>query len=136
MKKKIIYILALAMAVAMVFAPSVVYANGTTGSDMCSNNDVKNKSDPNYKMICNKGKGEADAENVVKNVLNTVFVWTGIIAVIVIIIGGILYIIAQGDPGKITRAKNTILYAVIGLIVSLLAFAIVNFVLNRVKGGS
>ena len=66
------------------------------------------------------------------SILSTVFVWTSIIAVIVIIIGGIFYMTSQGDPGKVSRAKNTILYAVIGLIVSLLAFAIVNFVLKAV----
>ena len=55
----------------------------------------------------------------------------GVIAVIMVIIGGINYTTSQGDPEKIKKAKNTILYGIIGLIISLLAFAIVSFVLNE-----
>lgn len=54
----------------------------------------------------------------------------GVIAVIAIIIGGIRYTTANGDQGHVTQAKNTIMYAVIGLIVALVSFAIIQFVLN------
>ena len=47
-----------------------------------------------------------------------------------LIIGGIRYVISQGDAKQIESAKNTILYAVIGIIVALLAYAIVTFVVN------
>ena len=70
---------------------------------------------------------------VVQNLLNVVIGITGIIAVIFIIIGGVQYMTSTGDAGKITKAKNTILYAVIGLVVVILAFAIVNFVIANVK---
>jgi hypothetical protein len=50
-----------------------------------------------------------------------------------IILGALRYVISAGDASKITQAKNTILYAVIGLVVALLAFAIVNFVLTSFK---
>ncbi len=59
----------------------------------------------------------------------------GIVAVIVIIIGGFTYITSNGDAAKLTKARNTILYGVIGLVVALLAFAIVNFVLDNVFHG-
>ena len=55
----------------------------------------------------------------------------GAIAVIMIVIGGIKYTISQGDSSAITSAKNTILYSVIGLVVAILAYAIVNFVVDR-----
>jgi hypothetical protein len=58
----------------------------------------------------------------------------GIIAVVMIILGGISYATSQGDPGKIKKGKETILYGIIGLVVSLLAFAIVNFVLGALSG--
>ena len=48
--------------------------------------------------------------------------------------GGLRYILSGGDNKKITDAKNTILYAIIGLIIAVLAFAIVNFVLNAIGG--
>ena len=56
----------------------------------------------------------------------------GAVAVIVIIIGGIRYVMSSGDAGQVQSAKNTILYAVIGLIVVIMAYAIVNFVVTNV----
>lgn len=56
----------------------------------------------------------------------------GAISVIMLIWGGLRYITSGGDSKKITDAKNTILYAIIGLIIAVLAFAIINFVLNAI----
>lgn len=67
--------------------------------------------------------------NVLTNVLNTVYLWSGIVAVIVIIIAGYLYVTSNGDPNSAARAKNAILGAVIGLVIIILAFAITNTVL-------
>ncbi len=67
----------------------------------------------------------------VANITNTLLLIVGAIAVIMIIIGGLRYVLSGGDESGITSAKNTILYAVIGLVVSVLAYAIVNFVLGR-----
>lgn len=68
---------------------------------------------------------------IVKNIINVLFLAAGIIAVIMIIIGGINYAISSGDKGKLESAKNTVLYAVIGLIIAALAFPIVTFVVDR-----
>ena len=57
----------------------------------------------------------------------------GIIAVIMIIVGGIRYTVSNGDPSKIKAAKDTILYSIVGLVVALLAYAIVAFVINWFK---
>lgn len=54
----------------------------------------------------------------------------GIAAVILIIIGGLMYVLSDGDANKVTTAKNTILYAAIGLVVVILAQAIILFVIN------
>lgn len=67
---------------------------------------------------------------VFKQVTNTILYIVGIIAVIMLIIGGIRYVVSGGDSKKVTDAKNTVLYAIIGLIICLLAFAIVNFVVS------
>ena len=84
--------------------------------------------------MCNEEHTEETLIETISNVLDTVYLWVGIIAVIFIIIGGVNYTMSQGDPGKVKKAKDTILYAVIGLIVSLLAFAITAFVLNALEG--
>lgn len=67
-------------------------------------------------------------------IINVVLGVVGFIAVVMIIIGGISFITSQGDSSKVTKARNTILYGVVGLVVALLAFAIVNFVLSSVFG--
>lgn len=69
---------------------------------------------------------------ILSNVINTLIFATGIIAIIFIIIGGIRYVVSQGDEKSVQGAKNTILYAVIGLIIAILAFAIVTFVLKGI----
>lgn len=67
---------------------------------------------------------------VVAKVVNILFTIAGIAAVIAIIVGGVRYILSQGNEKSIEGAKNTVLYAVVGLIIVVLAFAIVNFVLT------
>lgn len=130
MKKIFVAIIAALAALSLVAAP--VYADiDINNNEACNNWDA---SDPNYDLICGKtGDNEEQAQERVKNILNTVFLWVGIIAVIVIIVGGVLYVVSQGDPAKVARAKATILYSAIGLIVVLLSFAIVNFVLTNIK---
>lgn len=65
-------------------------------------------------------------------ILNIFTYIIGAVAVLMIIIGGLRYTTSNGDPTTTTSAKNTILYAVIGLIVAMMANAIVNFVLTNV----
>lgn len=74
-------------------------------------------------------KNNADLKSLT-GVFNEVFFWAGVVAVITIVIAGIFYIISRGDPGKISKAKNALTFSVIGLILVLLAGAIVNFVLG------
>lgn len=73
-----------------------------------------------------------DLTDLIKNIINIVLGVVGILAVVMMIMGGISFITSQGDAGKVTKARNTILYGVVGLIVALLAFAIVNFVLSNI----
>ena len=67
---------------------------------------------------------------VFKQVTNMILYIVGVVAVIMLIIGGIKYVTSGGDAKKVTDAKNTVLYAIIGLVVAFLAFAIVNFVIS------
>lgn len=66
----------------------------------------------------------------VQNIFSIVFAIAAAIAVLMVVIGGLSYVLSAGDPQKTARAKDTILYAVIGLIVSLMSFVIVRFVLG------
>ena len=122
-----------ALAMVVVMAASVSMVMSTVAyADACDS--IEDHDSASYKALCGDKKTEDDATGVVKSVLNTVFIWIGIVSTVVVIVGGVFYMLSQGDPGKVARAKNTILYALIGLIVSLLSFAIVNFVLEKVAG--
>lgn len=66
----------------------------------------------------------------IQSIINILLAVIGIVAVLMLIVGGLKYVFSQGDEKAVNSAKNTILYAIIGLIVAILAFAIVNFVLE------
>lgn len=82
------------------------------------------------------GNQPDDAKDIVKNIINTILGILGVVAVVVIILGGFYFLTSQGDAAKVTKGKNTLLYGVVGLVVALLAFAIVNFVLGSLFKGS
>jgi hypothetical protein len=81
---------------------------------------------------CTKA-GEKSLPSVFGSITNVLLFIIGAISVIVIIIGGIRYVTSGGDQANIKAAKDTILYAVIGLVVAFLAYAIVNFVTTQFK---
>ena len=77
-------------------------------------------------------QGTRTLTGTIKSVGNILIFLTGAISVLMIIIGGVRYSLSGGDQGTITSAKNTILYAVVGVVVSVAAYAIVNFVLTNI----
>lgn len=83
---------------------------------------------------CAKGEGQSTSlfgdGGIFTTIVNIMLFLIGAVAVIMLIIGGIRYVISGGKQEEVTAAKNTILYAVIGIIVAVLAFAIVNFVIT------
>ncbi|HEX6416025.1 MAG TPA: hypothetical protein VFZ62_00685 [Candidatus Saccharimonadales bacterium] len=79
--------------------------------------------------VC-QAQGTDNATSMIEIVVNTMIFLLGAIAVVMIVIGGIRYATSNGDSSSIKGAKDTILYAIIGLIVAILSYAIVNFVLD------
>jgi len=76
---------------------------------------------------------DVSASGGVSSILNIVFALAGLLTVIFIIIGGIKYILSGGDSSGLKSAKETITYAIIGLIVTLIAFGVVNYI-TRIQG--
>ena len=97
--------------------------NGITGGVNCTNEDGN---------LAPTLFGDGGVFTTIVNVLLFII---GAISVIMLIIGGIRNTLSGGDSGAVTSAKNTILYAIIGLVVAFLAFAIVNFVLGSINPG-
>jgi hypothetical protein len=71
-------------------------------------------------------------DNAVGNVLQIVFGIAGAIALVMLMLAAMKYVVSRGDPGEVAKAKNAILYSVIGLIIVATAFAIVSFVVKKV----
>ncbi len=80
--------------------------------------------------LCQPGVKNKSSDQLVGVIVNTLLYVVGGLSVVMIIVGGIFFVISQSDSSAIARAKNTVLYAVIGLVVSFLAYAIVNWVLH------
>ena len=104
-----------------VFTPAVSAANGI---DICSNGNENS-------VYCkNKGSGETQVNGIIKTIVEVLLTAVGAISIIMIVIGGIMFALSSGDAQKAAKARSTILYAVVGLIVSIFASAIVNFVFD------
>ena len=71
--------------------------------------------------------------NKLNSIINIFLYMIGTLAVVMIIVGGIQYALSAGDTGKMTKAKNTIAWSVVGLVIAVLAYAIINFVLGVFK---
>lgn len=76
------------------------------------------------------------ASGIFTTISNVMLFIVGAISVIMVIIGGLRYVISGGNSSNITAAKNTILYAIVGLIIAIMAYAIINFVLESFLPGS
>ena len=127
---KILIVPVLAVAVVALAAPATYASTDCTAGGT----NVTIKTGKN----CAQGEGtqntlfepDANGNSLFKTVTNVLLFLIGAVSVIMLIIGGIRYTLSNGDSGQVTSAKNTILYAVIGIIVALLAYAIVNFVVS------
>ena len=71
---------------------------------------------------------------VLSTIINTMLFIIGFLSVVMLIFGGLRYIISGGNAAAVTAAKNTILYAIVGLIIAIFAYAIVNFVIGSLTG--
>jgi len=88
--------------------------------DQCANNSTA--------AVC-KSKGDTVGP-LIQTVINILLYILGAIAVVMIVIGGLRYTTSNGDSSAIKSAKDTILYSVIGLIVAIMSYSIVNFVIS------
>ena len=119
-------ILALFLATSLLsFAPARAYA-----SEVCAAAGV---SDP---ILCGNGNSDEERElmNRTSNALSVVYTSVGIVAVIVIIIGSIILMTSSGSPDRVQTAKNAIFYAILGIVVTLSAFAATNLTINALEG--
>jgi len=115
----------------MLFGGVVLAQNVDIQSGLCSGANFEFTVDPSG-ADCASGVDATDRINtLVRQVINILSVLVGIVAVVMIIVGGLRYITSGGNDTSVTSAKNTILYAIIGLIIVALSQLIVRFVLGK-----
>ena len=87
---------------------------------------------------CNIDPSHKDDDLIsdVNKIINVVIGVLGVVAVAVVIYGGFLFLTAQGDPGKIKKGKDSITWGIIGLVIALLSWSIINFVLSTAMSAS
>lgn len=139
MKRMILNVFAVAFMVlglTGVASVSPAYASGTTGSGTGTGTGTGTTPTANCKpgeLDCVTAGNDKDLIPTLNKIINAVVGVIGFVAVAMMVIGGISYATSQGDAAKTKKAQNTILYGVVGLVVAILAFAIVNFVLANIK---
>lgn len=137
-KQKIITLVsvfALLMVPALAVSSPAFAASDTVSNALCSgaNNLAINTGGGNSTDCEDSGTDSAESKvnETITQIINVFSTLVGVIAVVMIIWGGLRYITSGGDSGKISNAKNTIIYALLGLIVVALAQFIVRFVLAK-----
>ncbi|MFZ1301906.1 MAG: hypothetical protein WAQ27_05030 [Candidatus Microsaccharimonas sp.] len=121
--KAFIAVFALVIMAAFVFTPVATVAAAGALDSVCADN-------PGSSDICNDENKNATTDDLVSALVNTLLFIVGGLSVVMIIVGGILYATSAGNSSSVTKAKNTIIYSVIGVIVSFIAYAIVNWVIK------
>ena len=77
-------------------------------------------------------EGCTEGTGIFQTIVNVILFIVGAVAVIMIVIGGVRYTVSNGDSNAVTGAKNTIMYAIVGLVVAIIAYALVNFVVVNI----
>jgi hypothetical protein len=141
-KKTVTFAAATAFAFAALLVP-VVPANATTPSTPTTPNSCASGAGSynlNNGKNCAQGAGTPStlfgSNSIFNTIVNVLLFIIGAISVIMLIWGGIRYTTSAGNSANVTAAKNTIMYAIIGLIFAFLAFAIVNWVLVALTPGN
>jgi len=127
--KAIIKKLVTSVAIVAVFAFVAVAVTGDTTSALSLQDGINDAGQ-------GTGGSTTDLGDTFKTIVNVLLYIVGALSVIMLIYGGIRYTVSGGNDKNIAAAKNTIMYAIIGLVISFLAYAIINWVLVAVAGGN
>ena len=138
MKSKILLIIGTAVLLSPVMVPAIASAqvtNQTIQSNLCAGTNAQAAGSTTG---CDSSSASSTFDNIITTIINIFSIVVGGVSVIMIIVGGFRYIISGGNDSSVSGAKNTIIYALIGLVIVALAQLIVHFVLAKAiqAGGS
>lgn len=123
------YFKTIAIAIFSILGTTTIMSSPTLAADadVCSTNVPDS-----VKEAAGCNSNTDSLQSAITNILSAIIGVAGLVSVAYIIVGGIQYMTSSGDSNKTEKAKKTILYALIGLIVCALSFAIVNFTISRI----
>jgi hypothetical protein len=121
--------LLLTLVIVLSFSFGALCNSGTVSAQSTKQLVCQGATDVSNQTDCTGSNTEVN--KLIKTVINLLSIFGGIAAVVMIIIGGLRYVTSSGAPEKVSGAKNTILYALIGLVIIALAQVIVRFVLQK-----
>jgi len=116
---------ALVLGVGLFALPAPAHAFDKGLSDGASSAQGKDQQGDAASLFGDGGQG-----GIFRTITNVLLFLIGAISVIMLIVGGIRYVVSGGDSTAVQNAKNTILYAIVGVVVAILAYAVVNFVIG------
>lgn len=132
LKNKLLIVIAtltLTVPILIVPLPASASCSGTIATSVGSGVDQATGANPN--TACGTGGTlNSGVANVAKLVVNIFSIIVGIVSVVMIIYAGFRYVTSGGESGSVSNAKNTLIYAIVGLIIVVLAQLIVHYVLN------
>jgi Type IV secretion system pilin len=135
-KKLAVVVATLALAIVPMAMPVVAHAASDDIQNCLAQGSSLQISSGNNCSGGSTSGGTKKVNQLITDAVNIFSAIVGVISVIMIIFGGFKYITSGGDSNNVSAAKNTIIYAVIGLVVVAMAQFIVQFVLNKVTSGS
>jgi hypothetical protein len=129
-----IAMVAVLAAPSFALVPTAVHANTANGvcQGVLVTDDSQTVSSSTTAADCDEDASGESFASLSRKIINIFSIVVGTVSVIMIIIGGFRYIISGGDSGGVTAGKNTILYAIVGLVIVLFSQVIVRFVLTNV----
>ena len=140
MKKQIsswlsLLVLSLTLFMGVTITAYAQTAQQQINNGLCTGSNLQFSDNPTDQCAATTNDATDQINNIVHTIVNLLSAVVGIVAVIMIIVGGFRYITSGGNDASVTSAKNTILYAIIGLVVVALAQVIVRFTLSKLTNG-
>ncbi len=119
------------LLIGAMFVGTVAYGVVGDGTTVLAATNTKDEVLKGVEKAGGDKKDSTSMTDLIKNIINLLLFIVGAVAVIMIILGGLRYVTSNGDQAQVKAAKETILYSVVGLIVAIMAFAIVQFVASK-----
>jgi cytochrome bd-type quinol oxidase subunit 2 len=129
LKNKLVILASILALAVPVMVPVAVHADANIQGNLCSGSNFDLSGGNN--SACKTTTDTNSLQTLLKKIVNIISAIVGVVAVIMIVFGGFKYITSGGDSNNVSGAKNTIIYAIIGLVIVALAQLIVHFVLNQ-----